>query len=161
MTPRLAAVISLSIAVILTEAACGTGPITSSGEASRGGGASATAGTPSPPDPVSAPPDPLPCRSRHVSVGEATPSSPVCLRVGEDLQISVPSSPTQPWQPVTSSDPRVLDCHPGTAGQGTTTVICTAHRPGTAVVSTTTGPFNGDPHGPAQHEWQLTVTVTA
>jgi hypothetical protein len=95
----------------------------------------------------------------HLVADPATPPAPVCLRVGEELNLSTPTSPLQPWQPFTSSDPQVLDCHPTPSADGAASAVCTARRPGSATVSTVTGPFSGDPHGPAQHMWQLTITV--
>ncbi len=37
------------------------------------------------------------------------------------------------------------------------TVTCHSLTAGTGTVSTTTAAFAGDPHGPAQHTWTLTV----
>jgi hypothetical protein len=85
---------------------------------------------------------------------------PVCLSGGRDLRLDTPSSTLQPWQPFTSSNPRVLDCKSTVDSNGAAHATCTAGQRGVAVVSTHTGPFSGDPHGPPQTSWQVSVTVT-
>jgi hypothetical protein len=84
---------------------------------------------------------------------------PVCLHPGHTLTITTEPSPLQPWQPMTSTDPAVLMCSSQPLPQGARTATCRALRPGTATVTTITAPFSGDPHGPAQHTWTLTIHV--
>jgi hypothetical protein len=84
---------------------------------------------------------------------------PVCLRVGQSLTINSQASPTQPWQPLISSNPAILACTSHSADHGTVTATCKALRSGTAAASTTTAPFAGDPHGPPQYAWSLIIEV--
>jgi hypothetical protein len=58
-----------------------------------------------------------------------------------------------------SSDATVLRCVTRPLADGAVEATCTAQRPGTATVTTATGPFAGDPHGPPQATWQLSITV--
>jgi hypothetical protein len=85
--------------------------------------------------------------------------APVCLRVGASLTITAQPSPAQPWQPMTTSNPAVLACTSRAADRGALTATCRALAPGTATISTTTAAFAGDPHGPPQYTWTLTVHV--
>jgi len=87
--------------------------------------------------------------------------APVCLRVGATVTITTQPSPAQPWQPMTTSDTAVLACTSKSADQGVLIATCRALAPGTAAVSTITAPFAGDPHGPPQHTWTLTIQVRA
>lgn len=87
--------------------------------------------------------------------------APVCLHPGDTLTLTARSSPTQPWQPLTSTDPTTLSCTTQTQPNGALTATCHALRPGTATVSTGTAAFSGDPHGPAQYTWTLTIEVRA
>ena len=127
-------------------------------------GSAAPAGTarPGPPGTSTAPlpVDPL-CSPAPASItarfGEQP--RPVCLRVGQHLTITTQPSPTQPWQSMTTSAAAVLECTSQLDDQGALTATCSALRPGTATVSTTTAPFAGDPHGPPQHTWTLTIHV--
>ncbi len=87
--------------------------------------------------------------------------APVCMRVGATVTITAQPSPAQPWQPMTTSDAAVLACTSKAVDQGALIATCRALAPGTATVSTTTAPFAGDPHGPPQHMWTLTIQVQA
>jgi hypothetical protein len=86
---------------------------------------------------------------------------PVCLPVNGMLKLASDPSPHQPWGPLVSSDPKILSCTSDAGTSGAVSGVCTPHLPGTVTVSTTTGPFAGDPHGPAQFHWELRVTVVA
>lgn len=83
----------------------------------------------------------------------------MCLHVGETLTISAPPSAAQPWQPMTVSDEMLLTCTSQHGAQGSLTAVCHALKRGTAAVSTMTAPFSGDPHGPAQFIWTLTIEI--
>lgn len=86
--------------------------------------------------------------------------APICLHPGDLLTLGAQPSPTQPWQPPTSSAPATLRCDSRPLADGALTATCHALGLGTASVSTTTAAFAGDPHGPAQYTWTLTVHVT-
>jgi hypothetical protein len=86
---------------------------------------------------------------------------PVCLPVNGLLRLASDASPHQPWGSLVSSDPRILSCTTEPGAEGALTGECVPHLPGTVTVSTTTGPFAGDPHGPQQFHWELRVTVVA
>ena len=86
--------------------------------------------------------------------------APVHLHPGDTLTLAATSSWLQPWQPLTSSDPTILRCTSRSQADGALTATCHAIAVGTVTVSTTTAPFAGDPHGPAQHTWTLTVHIT-
>jgi len=96
---------------------------------------------------------------RRLTIEWGGPPRPVCLRVGATLVIVAPSSPLQPWQQFTSSNPRVLTCDTRKSADGAATATCHARQPGRATVRTMTAAFSGDPHGPAQQVWSLPVTV--
>jgi len=87
--------------------------------------------------------------------------NPVCVHPGDILTLTAAPSPTQPWQPLTTTDPATLACTTRTGADGALTATCKALRPGAATVSTGTAAFSGDPHGPAQYFWTLTVNVSA
>jgi hypothetical protein len=87
--------------------------------------------------------------------------APVCLHPGETLTMTTETSPTQPWQPMTTSDATVLGCASRPLANGSRTATCHALQPGIATVATTTAAFTGDPHGPAQYAWTLTIHVQA
>jgi polyphosphate kinase 2 (PPK2 family) len=53
----------------------------------------------------------------------------------------------------------VVSCTSAAGPDGTIAGTCRALRAGTAEVSTMTAPFAGDPHGPPQYLWRLTVEV--
>lgn len=86
--------------------------------------------------------------------------APVHLRPGDILTLTATSSWLQPWQPPTSSDPTILRCTSRSLADGALTATCQAVAVGTVTVSTITAPFAGDPHGPAQQMWTLTVHIT-
>lgn len=153
--------------LLLVVASCAS---TASGSGSGGQESTGSVGSappartahPGPPATSAAPPSVDPACARTPStiaarIGERP--APVCLRVGQSLTISTAASPAQPWQPMTASDASVLACTSQPAEQGALTATCRALRPGTATVSTTTAPFAGDPHGPPQYIWTLTVHV--
>jgi hypothetical protein len=138
---------------------------TSGAQSSPGSvGSAATAGTARPGPPgtsaVPLPVDPV-CSPAPAALtarfGEQP--RPVCLRAGQSLTITMPPSPGQPWQSMTTTDAAVLACTSQAADQGARTATCRALRPGLASVSTTTAPFAGDPHGPPQYTWTLTIHV--
>ncbi len=87
--------------------------------------------------------------------------APICLHPGETLTITTQSSPAQPWLPMTTSDAAVVVCTSRPLANGALTATCHALQPGTATVSTTTAAFTGDPHGPPQYTWSLTIHVEA
>jgi len=126
------------------------GPSGSAGPAVSGG---SSAGTP----PSSG--QPTGCGPLVVVASQRDQPAPVCLRRGATLRVATEPSPRQPWSPPVSSDGSVLRCESRQAAEGRAEAVCTAMGRGTATVSTQTGPFAGDPHGPAQYLWQLTVTV--
>lgn len=72
------------------------------------------------------------------------------------LALIADPSPRQPWGPVVSSDPTVLRCASTTHPDGSVSASCTALRPGSATVHTTTAPLA---RGPRQHHWRLEVAV--
>jgi hypothetical protein len=146
---------------LLLLAACATGnPTTGGGNRSGGSAGPATTARPAPGS--AAPPAPTPgcaAGARRITIEAAQPPPPVCVRVGATLIVDAPASPVQAWQPFVSSDAGRLSCATRLAPDGAATGTCHAVRPGQATVTTTTAPFSGDPHGPAQQLWQLTVTV--
>lgn len=85
--------------------------------------------------------------------------APVCMRVGDTVTITAPPSARQPWQPMKSSDAAVLACTSHQEDQGALTAVCHALKPGAVIASTITAPFAGDPHGPPQFMWSLTIHV--
>jgi hypothetical protein len=118
------------------------------------GSSSAPAGAPSPSGGAdcAAPP-------ATIAIVPGHEPAPVCLRVGDTLTITAPPSAAQPWQPMKTSDAAVLACASRQEDQGALTAVCHALRPGAVIVSTMTAPFAGDPHGPAQFMWTLTIHV--
>lgn len=87
------------------------------------------------------------------------PRPALCLRTGAQLRFTAESSPRQPWQPLVSSAPSVLSCASHPAVEGSVAGVCTALAPGGTTLTTSTSAFAGDPHGPPQIAWTLTVTV--
>lgn len=85
--------------------------------------------------------------------------TPICLTVGVSVHVTTQPSPHQPWSLPTSSDESVLHCSAQRLVDGAAAATCTALRAGTAIVSTGTVPFAGDPHGPPQSQWELHVTI--
>jgi len=63
-------------------------------------------------------------------------------------------------QIVRRPDRAVLDCMTTPVPDNGFTATCHAVRAGTVTLTTMTAPFAGDPHGPPQSVWQLTVRVT-
>jgi hypothetical protein len=107
----------------------------------------------------STPPAAHACGPATITVVKGNQPAPICLTAGTDLRITSGPSHLQPWSPLTSSDPTILDCSTTTGPDGSITATCHARRAGIATLSTITAPFAGDPHGPAQYRWQITVTV--
>jgi hypothetical protein len=102
------------------------------------------------------------CPSGTVTLDiDATPTAPLCLRTAATLHLTAQSSPHQPWQPLVSSGPGVLRCQSHPAADGSLTGTCVAVAPGSAALHTSTAPFPGDPHGPPQQDWNVTVTVVS
>lgn len=131
-----------------------------SGSPGSGGSAPAVPARPAPSAATGAPTGATgSCGSARVTVSPGAGAAPVCLRVGEQLVLDAPSSPTQPWQLFTSSDTQTVTCDSSQQPNGSATATCRAIHPGAATISTGTAPFAGDPHGPPQQQWQLTVTV--
>lgn len=160
MKPSTALRLGAVSALALLLGACATGSVSPT---AGDGVVSGSAGTGSAP-PTGAPPSPTrpaDCGDLPLSLvirpGDAP--GPVCLRVGVLLTVTAGPSPYQPWQPIVSSATDVLDCSTTTSADGAIAAECRAGSPGTAVLTTTTGPFAGDPHGPAQFRWQLAVRV--
>ena len=89
----------------------------------------------------------------------ASVPTPICVHVGQTVQLSTGISPHQPWQEFVSSDPHVVSCTSARVPDGAMTADCRALAPGVVTVSTGTMPFAGDPHGPAQYVWELSITV--
>jgi hypothetical protein len=107
-------------------------------------------------------PEPTPTPQPNVvAVAKGDTPLPIRLTAGTDLHIHSGPSPQQPWSALESSDPAVLACHNIGHPDGSVTATCHAVTPGTATLTTVTAPFKGDPRGPAQHRWQLSVTVQA
>jgi hypothetical protein len=96
-----------------------------------------------------------------VRIAAGAAPEPVCLPVNGMLRLTADPSPHQPWGPLVSSNPKILSCTSEPGDAGAVKGVCVPHLPGTVTVSTTTGPFAGDPHGPAQFRWELRVTVVA
>jgi hypothetical protein len=152
----------LALAVPLF-AACGN-----TGGADRPAGSTGSSPPASSGGPGSTPTDrPLPTRTgcgRDPVTVTARPGDrpdPVCLTQGGTLRVITEASPRQPWTPPISSDESVLRCTSQALANGAAEATCTAVNAGIATVTTSTGPFAGDPHGPPQESWQLRVTVTA
>lgn len=60
---------------------------------------------------------------------------------------------------MTVTDSSVITCSSQRESQGAFTAVCHALKPDTATASTMTAPFAGDPHGPPQFMWSLTIHV--
>jgi hypothetical protein len=102
------------------------------------------------------------CQSGTVAIHvDAPPTVPVCLRTAATLQLTAQPSPHQPWQPLVSSDPGVVRCQSTPAADGSLTGTCVAVASGSAALRTSTAPFPGDPHGPPQQDWTITVIVVS
>jgi hypothetical protein len=147
-------------AVLLSACATGAPGAAASGEPSSGGSAPdasirpapSTSGTPTPSGDCAT-------GTLQVTIRPGETPQPVCMRVGAVLGIDAPASPRQPWQPFVTSDAQVVSCTTAQGQDGAATATCRAVRAGSATVSTMTGPFAGDPHGPMQQRWQLAVQV--
>ena len=161
MTTRYPVATALMVAALAGVAGCAASAGDQPATPSAGGGAASEASTATP-QPSPPPASPSACASAdRVTVQTGTSPQAICLPVGRKLQLDAPASPHQPWQPFTSSNPDVLACTSAPTNDGGATATCRALRPGTASITTTPAPFAGDPHGPPQYTWQLTVTVTA
>jgi hypothetical protein len=151
------------LAMILALTACATGHSAAPGVGGPAGGGSA------PPASTASAAQTLPdspagtksacTAASRITVQPGPMPPPLCLPVGGQLTVDTPTSPMQPWQLFTTSDRQVLDCASALGADGVATATCRALKLGTAVVSTHTAPFAGDPHGPAQLTWQVTVAV--
>lgn len=156
--------------LVLLGACASAGASQGSASGSAGSGGSAAAGDSTGPVPSASSTGPAPSPEPSPA-GECAPAPAVitirighqppavCLRVGDSLTITAPSSAAQPWQPMTVTDASVLACTSQRGDQGSLTAVCRALKPGVANVSTMTAPFAGDPHGPAQFMWTLTIHV--
>jgi hypothetical protein len=130
------------------------------GAAGAGGAQAASPFTPPSSPQESASARPAACGAKlHLSVDTAAMPAPICVHVGQVLQLNSGPSPHQPWEEVVSSDPDVVSCTSTRAPDGAIVAGCHALKPGTVTLSTGTMPFAGDPHGPAQHAWQVAITV--
>jgi hypothetical protein len=152
------------VAVLLPACANGASDAAASGEPSSGGSASDASIRPAPPTggtptPTSTPSGECVASSPQVTVQPGESPQPICLRVGAVLRIHAPASPRQPWQPFLTSDPQVASCTTTQGPDGAATATCRALRAGSTIIRSMTAPFAGDPHGPMQQEWQLTVNV--
>lgn len=160
MNRRLAIFAVSSGLTMIVLAACNAAG--SGGAVPGGSGSAGPVARSMPPTLPSEPPAPAPGRCGgplSITVDAAHPPAPVCLRVGEKLQIVAGASPRQPWQAVASSDPAVVTCASTRGTDGAVSAVCHALRPGAAVLRTGTEPFAGDPHGPPQQSWELSITV--
>ena len=164
MYQRIITCCALSLCVAVGLAACGD---TSHGQPpspdghGTGSAEAARPVLPSAAPPTSGDPSPVPCPDgAHLAVDPAQPPAPICLRAGHVLHLSTTASPLQPWENFTSSAAEVVTCESTRTGDGAVQATCTAQTPGTSVITSQTTPFSGDPHGPAQLMWQLTITVT-
>jgi hypothetical protein len=112
------------------------------------------------PIPTGAPPGT--CQSQpSVRITAGARPEPVCLPVNGLLHITSDPSPHQPWTTLLSSNPTILSCTSQVGKDGAVSGTCTPHLPGTVTVTTGTAPFAGDPSGPPQYQWTLTVNVVA
>jgi hypothetical protein len=164
-TPAAVALCALA-AVAMTACASGTPRVAASGEPSSGGSAAAASARSAPPTGATAAPSNTPsgrcvADASRVTVTPGESPRTVCLRVGAVLRIDAPASPRQPWQPFVSSDAQVLSCATEQGPDGVATATCRALRPGSSMVTTTTAPFAGDPHGPMQQRWQISAQIGA
>jgi hypothetical protein len=165
MNQRIIIVCTLSFCAAILLAACGDAAAEGrTPNSSPAGSGSADAGRlvrppTAPPSSESPPPARCPDGAR-IAVDPAHPPAPICFSVGHTVHLSTAPSPYQPWETFTSSDPDVVTCETSRVPDGAAQAKCTGRKPGTAVVTTGTMPFQGDPHGPAQQTWQLTITVT-
>jgi hypothetical protein len=166
MNQRIITGYSLSLFVAVLIAACGETAQGQPANPNPGGSGRGSAETGQPGRPVNTPPAPAhpsPARcpdGAQVTVDPAHLPAPICLSVGHTVHLSTTASPLQPWQTFASSDPDVVRCESTRTRDGAVQAKCTGQKPGTAVLTTGTTPFQGDPHGPAQRMWQLTITVT-
>jgi hypothetical protein len=85
----------------------------------------------------------------------------ICLIVGATLHVSSQPSPRSPWQPLSSSDSKLLACTSTKGTDGTIDGTCRALRPGTVVLTTATSPVQGDTRYSPDYLWQLTVRIVA
>jgi hypothetical protein len=161
-----AALAPLAGVSLLLLAACGNTAPTAVGSVkphSSGSTAPATTAQPQSPSPsASAPagnPTSCPLKTLALTAQPGDQPAPVCLHPGDTLTITAQDSPLQPWQPAISTNPAALSCTSRPQAGGALTIVCHALHPGDVTVSTTTAPFSGDPHGPAQYTWTLTVRI--
>jgi len=159
------------LAAVLALAGCAQQPVASPGPSSSVTGSSAGPSTGSSTGPggggvVPPPMDPSLRAGCVASTEEATvrknePPAQICLVVGATLHVSSEPSPRGPWQPLSSSDSRILACTSVPGPEGTIDGTCRALRPGTAVLTTTTRQLRGDTRYAPDYLWQLTVRVVA
>ncbi|MGW4528600.1 hypothetical protein [Amycolatopsis sp. NPDC004378] len=145
-----------TLATLLALTGCGT-PAEQPATTSSGQGTGTTVATTHTTTTTPTPADR--CGPRTLTATPSTPPAAQCLTVGAVLRIQMPDSPAQPWSWPSSSDDSVLRCAARQLPQGAAEAVCSGRRAGTATVTTTTGPFAGDPHGPPQTPWQVTITV--
>ena len=145
--------------LMLLLAACANGPNAGAAAGSTGSAGPAGTGRPQPTSTPATEPASCPYDGRPIAIGRGAHPAPVCVHPGDVLTLTADPSPTQPWQPATSSDAAVLRCDSRQLADGALAVTCHAVAAGTVTVSTTTAAFAGDPHGPPQHTWTLTVQV--
>jgi hypothetical protein len=156
----------VSLLVALAATGCAQATTESGGQPATGSDSAGPAAIAPPTTPATAAPIPTPTRSPRcgdatITVVQGTTPAPLCLRVGARLIILSQPSQLQPWSKLASSYTVVLDCRSDQHSDGSVTGVCTAREPGSVVVSTTTAPSAGDPHGPPQYLWQVTVTIAA
>jgi hypothetical protein len=151
--------------LLLTAAGCSSSPPSGqpSTPAGRDTGAVSTSSTASPTtDTGSTPPSATTdtgCGPHSVTARPYEQPAPQCLTIGASLHITTQPSPDQPWSPPTSSDESALHCTASQLADGAAEATCTAVHTGTVIVTITTSPFAGDPHGPPQAQWQLHVSI--
>lgn len=151
------AVLTLLVGMAVLLAACaGNSDAAGSGGSAEPASTARPQPTPSPTPPAAA----CPYDGKPITIRPGGQPTAICLHPGDVVTLTAPGSPIQPWQPPTSSDPAILSCASRALAAGALTATCHALGVGTATVSTRTAPFAGDPHGPAQHTWTLTVHIT-
>lgn len=148
--------LTTTLTFLLALAGCGTPPgqpVTSSSGYRSGTTAAGTSAT------TSAAVDRCGPRTLTATLS-APPPAPQCLTADAVLRIRMPDAPARPWSWPVSSDDAVVHCTARQLPQGAAEAVCIGRRTGTATVTTSATPFAGDPHGPPQAPWQVTITVT-
>lgn len=163
--PSVPAVLTLLAGLAMLLAACAKNPDVPSGREPNSTGSAGPGATARPqftpgPGTSAANPTACPYDGTPITIRRGGHPAPICLHPGDVLILNALPSPTQPWQPPTSSDATILRCDSRLLAEGALTATCHALGLGTVTVSTTTAAFAGDPHGPAQYTWTLTVQIT-